>query len=150
MTSVSEVDWKIEPFETSSRLQRHRVGNVAVVGDGEAAAGKIGVQRLDIAQALAAGGRIAHMARRHAARQLGELGLVVEHLRNVADAAPGVELRAVVADDADRFLAAMLQRVQAQRGHRRGIVLGADHAENAALLAQLVAAKIPGAASRKG
>ena len=44
---------------------------------------------------------------------------------------------AVEAGDAGRFLAAMLERVQAERGDRRGAV-GAPDAEHAAFLAQLV------------
>ena len=38
MTSVSEVDWKIEPRRLRSRAQPHRVRDVAVMGDREAAA----------------------------------------------------------------------------------------------------------------
>ena len=43
----------------------------------------------------------------------------------------------VVGDDAARLLAAVLQRVQAERDEIRGIG-HADHAEDAAFLAQLV------------
>ena len=46
-------------------------------------------------------------------------------------------MRAVEAGDAGRFLAAMLQRVEAERDEARGVV-GAPDAENAAFLAQLV------------
>ncbi len=47
------------------------------------------------------------------------------------------KLRAVEAGDAGGFLAAMLQRVEAERDEARGVV-GAPDAENAALLVQLV------------
>ena len=46
-------------------------------------------------------------------------------------------MRAVEAGDARRFLAAMLERVEAERDEARGVV-GAPDAEDAALLAQLV------------
>jgi hypothetical protein len=59
----------------------------------------------------------------------------------MAKPAPGVELLAVEAGDPDRLLAAVLQRMKPERDHRRGIA-GADHAEDATLLAQLVAVAI--------
>ena len=49
----------------------------------------------------------------------------------------GVELLAVEGDDAGRLLAAMLQRVQAERRQRRRIRMAED-AEDAAFLVQLV------------
>ncbi len=49
----------------------------------------------------------------------------------------GVELLAVIGDDAGRFLAAMLQRVQAKRRQRRGFGMAED-AEHAAFLVQMV------------
>ena len=42
--------------------QRMRVGEIAVMRDGDAAAREIGEHRLDVAGDGAAGGRIAHMA----------------------------------------------------------------------------------------
>jgi hypothetical protein len=62
-------------------------------------------------------------------------GEVVAH---VAEAAGGVEaLLGVMGDDAARLLPAMLQRVQAE-GHEIRRIHHADHAEDAAFLAQLV------------
>ena len=49
-----------------------------------------------------------------------------------------VEMRAVEAGDAGGFLAAVLERVEAERDEAGGVV-GAPDAENAALLAELVA-----------
>ena len=49
----------------------------------------------------------------------------------------GVELLAVIGDDAGRLLAAMLQRVQAERGERRRVGMAVD-AEDAAFLVQMV------------
>ena len=56
----------------------------------------------------------------------------------MAQPATGKEFLSVEAGHANRFLAAMLQRVEAKRDDRRGIAR-TDHAENAALFAQLVA-----------
>ena len=68
MTSVSLVDWKIEPRRMSVSPQAHRIGEIAVVRDGEAAEFEIGEQRLDVAQRGLAGRRIAHMADRRSGR----------------------------------------------------------------------------------
>ena len=67
---------------------------------------------------------------------------LAEHLRDVADAAMGVEFVAIPADHAAGFLPAMLQGVQPQRGGC-GSFGGADHPENSALLAQVVGISIP-------
>ena len=119
-------------------LQGHRVRDVAVVRDREGAAGKVGMKRLDVAQPLAAGGRIAHVAARHLARQFGQTAGVGKNLGDMAQPAAGEELLPVIADDADCLLPAVLQGVKPQRGGCRGF-LRADHAENAAFLAQFVA-----------
>ena len=63
--------------------------------------------------------------------------VAVEIAGDMAHRAVGVEIVAVEAGDAGRFLAAVLQRVEAERDQRRG-ALRAGHAEDAALLAQLV------------
>ena len=55
----------------------------------------------------------------------------------MAHAAMGVELLAVIGDDAGRLLAAMLQGMQAERGQRRGLGM-AENAEHAAFLMQVV------------
>ena len=52
-----------------------------------------------------------------------------------------MEALAVEGDDAGRFLAAMLQRVQAERGDGGGVGMAED-AEDAAFLAQRVAVEI--------
>ena len=54
----------------------------------------------------------------------------------------GDELAVVVGDDARRFLAAMLQRVQAQHGQRARIGM-AENAEHAALLVQRIVLESP-------
>ena len=106
--------------------------------DRETATRQIGEQRLDVAQAASAGGRIAHMPRCHLTRQFGQGSRAREILRDMAQTAARVELGTVETGDPDRFLAAMLERVEAQRGNRRRLA-HADHAEDAALFAQFVA-----------
>ena len=64
-----------------------------------------------------------------------------EGVADEAHAALGVEALAVEGDDAGRFLAAMLQGVQAERGDRGGVGMAED-AEDAAFLAQAVAVEI--------
>ena len=48
-----------------------------------------------------------------------------------------MELRAVIGDDAGGFLAAVLQRVQAECDDRRG-VLPAENAEHAAFVVEMI------------
>ena len=71
--------------------------------------------------------------------QAGDDVGLVEVVADEAEAALGMELPAVVGDDAGGFLAAMLERVQAERGDGGGIGVAED-AEDAALLAQPVVA----------
>ena len=110
--------------------------------DGEPARGEIGEQRLNVPQARSAGGRIAHVPGGHDPGQLGERGGGGEIGGDMADAAPRIELGPVKAGDAHRFLAAMLQRVEPERGGR-GCIARADHPENPAFLAQLVSVEVP-------
>src|SRR5690606_32551370 len=60
-----------------------------------------------------------------------------EVLRDMAEPPAGIELRPVEAGDAGGFLAAMLERMEAQGRDGRRIGC-ADDAENAAFLTQLV------------
>ena len=60
-----------------------------------------------------------------------------EGVADQADMAFDVELRAVIGDDAGRFLAAMLQRMQAERDDGRR-VLPAENAEHAAFVVEMV------------
>ncbi len=121
--------------------QRAGVGNIAVMRHREAAAGQIGIKRLDVAQARSAGGRIADMPGGHDAGQFGDRFLAGKIVRDMADAAAGEEFGAVEAGDPGRFLPAVLKRVEAQRGGGGGIGR-IDRAEHAALFAQLVAVLI--------
>ena len=113
------------------------IGQIAVVADRQPAELEIGEQRLDVAHRHLAGRRIAHMAdRRVPAQALDDL-LRAEIVADLPHAAMGVELLAVIGDDAGRFLAAMLQRVQAERRQRRAVGMAVD-AEDAAFFVQMI------------
>ena len=118
-------------------LQGQRIGQVAVVGDGEAAAGELGEQRLDVVLDRAAMGRIAVVADGAVARQALHDARIGEGIADQTDMTLGMEAGAVEGNDARRLLAAMLERVQPEHGQRRGIGVTED-AKNTALLAQLV------------
>ena len=137
MVSVSEVDEKIAPCLLQGALHGHGVGEIAVVGDRQTAVGKLGEEGLHVAQAGAAGGRIARVADRPVAEQTLHHGGLGESVADQPDMALDVELRAVIGDDAGGFLAAMLQRVQAERDDRCG-VLPAKNAEHAAFVVEMV------------
>ena len=107
------------------------------MGDREAAGGELGEERLDVAQRRLAGRRIADMADRRAPGEGADHAVLVEGVGDMAHRAVAVEAGAVIAGDAGRFLAAMLERVEAQCGHRGGGV-GAPDSEHAAFLAELV------------
>ena len=117
--------------------QGERVGEVAVMGERKAAGIEIDEERLHVAQDGIAAGRVAHMADGHVALQPVDHLARGEMIADEAEAALGMEMVAVEADDARGLLAAVLERVQAERGQRRGIGMVKD-AENAALLVQPV------------
>ncbi len=117
--------------------QRQRVGEIAVMAQREAARIEIDEQRLHVAQHWIAASRIADVAYRHVAFQPLDHRARSEMVADQADAAFGMEVVPVEADDAGRFLAAMLERMQAERSERRGIGMIED-AEDAALLVQPV------------
>ncbi len=121
-----------------SATQPAGVRQVAVVGEREAAELQVGEQRLDVAQHGLAGGGVAVVADRRVALEPLHHRLAREDVAHLAQIAVGVELPAVVGDDAGGLLAAVLQRVQAQRGVG-GRVRAPVDAEDAALLARLVA-----------
>ena len=121
--------------------QRQPVGQIAVMADGEAERIELGEQRLHVAQQGLAGGRIADMAdRRHAGQAVDDLAL----RKVVADQAEtplGMEPVAVEGDDAGGFLAAMLERMQAERGDGGGVGM-AENAEDPAFLAEAVGVQV--------
>ena len=107
------------------------------MADGETAGIKLGEQRLHIAQNGLAGRRIAHVADRSIAGQAIDHFAPGEGVADQAEAAFGVEPLAVEGDDAGGFLAAVLQRVQPERGDRGRIGMTED-TEHATFFAQPV------------
>ena len=81
----------------------HGVGQIAVVGDREAAVGQLGEQRLDVAQRGLAGGRIADVADGGAAGEPAHDVVAVEIAGDMAHRPVRVEMRAVEAGDARRL-----------------------------------------------
>ncbi len=88
--------------------ERQSVGQIAVVGDREAARLEFGEQRLDVAQYGVASGRIPHMTDRPPARQAVNGCAAGEVIANQPLAALGVEAHPVESDNAGRLLATML------------------------------------------
>jgi hypothetical protein len=107
----------------------------------EAARRELAEQRLDVPQPGPAGGRVAHVADRRRSGEGADHLVPAEIVGDMAEAAVTVELAAVPAGHAGRFLAAMLEGVEAESGDRGG-ALRAPDAEHAALLAQLVAVQV--------
>jgi hypothetical protein len=138
---VSVVDCIIAPFFTRFAAQRQAVGEVAVMGDCKTAGIEFGEERLDVAQDGFARGGVADMADGGGAGQALDHFAAGEGVADEAEAAFGMEALAVEGDDAGRFLAAMLEGVQAERGERRRIGMAVD-AEYTAFLAQHVAIEI--------
>ena len=119
--------------------QRQRVGEVAVVGEREAAGVEVGKQRLHVAQDGVAGCRVAVVAERDVALEAPDHVGLVEVVADEPEPPLGVEVGAVVGDDAGGLLAAMLQGVETERGQGRRVLV-AEHAEHPALLSERVAA----------
>ena len=137
ITSVSDVDWKIEPFGDEPFAQHQRVGEVAVMGDREAARRKIRIQRLYIAQKGFAGRGIADMAdRRLAFERIDDL-FRGQRIRDETEAAMSIEMLSVETHDSGGFLPPMLQGVQAENRMGRGVVR-AENSENSAFLAKFI------------
>jgi hypothetical protein len=113
------------------------VGQVAVVGDRQPAAGDVDEQRLDVAQDRLAGGGVTIMTDRGVAPELADDGPGAEIVADQAEPAMGVEVSAVVADDAARLLAAVLQGMEPERRVRSRLIV-ADDAEDAAFLVEAV------------
>ena len=109
------------------------------MGDGEAAEDEVGVERLHVPEDGVAGRGVAVVADGDAAGQAGDDLGVAEIVADQAHAAMRMEARAVVCDDPGRFLAAMLQGVQAECRDGGGVGHVPD-AEHAALLVRLVVA----------
>ena len=114
--------------------QRQAIGEIAVVGDREAAGIEFGEQRLHVAQDGCAGGGIADMADRGIAGQPLDHFAAGKGVADQAEPAFAVETGAIEGDDAGGFLAAMLQGVQSERRDGGGFRVAED-TEHAAFFA---------------
>src|SRR5580704_7405157 len=94
------------------------IRKVAVVRHREAAELEIGIKRLHVTENRLAGGGIAIVPDRDTARQPVDHLLVAEILAHRPKTAMRMKSRTVEGDDTGRFLAAMLQCMQAQSGYR--------------------------------
>ena len=128
--------------------QRQPVGQIAVMGDREAAGLEFGEQRLDVAQYRLAGRRVAHVADRRAPRQAVDGRGAGEVIADQPLAALRVEPDAVESDDAGGLLAAMLQGMQPERDDRGGVGM-IENAEDAAFLAQPVPVRVEAGFARR-
>ena len=137
MTSVSLVDWKIEPRRISAARSVMALDRLPLWATAKPPSARSANKRLDVAQRGLAGGRIADMADGDLARQLADDVVAVEIAGDMAHGAMGMIIGAVEGDDTGGFLAAMLERVEAERDEAGG-AFGAPDSENAALLAELV------------
>jgi hypothetical protein len=111
------------------------------MGNREAAGGELGEQGLHVAQRRLAGGGIADMADRGGAGEPADHLVLVEIAGDVSHRAVRMEVPAVEAGDPGRLLAPVLEGVEAERDDRRSAV-GSPDAEDSALLAKLVFARI--------
>ena len=136
MTSVSEVDWKIEPAASSSWRRIVGVHQVAVVADGDRAAVALDQVRLRVRGHGVARGRVAHVADRPVPGERVE-PLRREHVVHQAHALLEADPRPVARRDARRLLAAVLQGVEPHVGEVRGLGVAED-AEEAALVVEVV------------
>ena len=107
------------------------------MGDRETAGIEFRDQRLNVAENGLACRGVAIVADGRVAREFLDDVAAVEIVAHQAERPVNVELSAIEADHAGRFLAAMLQRMQAERGMRRRVRRTPD-SEDATLLVQLV------------
>ena len=112
------------------------------MGDGDEALGGVDADGLGVEQRRVAGGGVARVADGHVAGELGE-HVVGEDFRDQAHALDVGEVLAVGGGDAGRFLAAMLQGVEAEIGLARGVGMAVD-GDYAAFFVELVDRRDPG------
>jgi hypothetical protein len=117
--------------------ERLRIGQVAVMAHREATELEIRIKRLDVAQhGLARGGVAVVPDGLRAWKTRDHLG-VTEVVAHQAETLVDMETLAIVAGDASRLLAAMLQGMKTKGGDGRGVHC-MPHAEDAAFLMHLV------------
>ena len=136
MTSVSLLDWKIDPCAHELVAQLVGVDQIAVVADGDLTVRAIDQNRLRVGEPAFAGGRIADVSDGDVTWQLRRASARRRRPRR-SPSPRHADLAAVGGGDARALLTAMLQRVQAEVGHVGGFGMTED-AEDAALVFELV------------
>jgi hypothetical protein len=115
-----------------------QVHQVAVVRDGDEALGGVDANGLSVEQRGITGGGVACVADGHVAGKLGQ-HIVCENFRNQAHAFDVGKTMAVGGGNPGRFLAAMLQRIEAEVSFARGVGMAVD-GDDAAFLVQFFGA----------
>ncbi len=131
------------PFAHQIAAKGEAVGQIAVVPDGEAAGVELREQRLHVAQDGAAGRGITHVPHGDVAGEPLDHLAPGEGIPDQSHPPFGMEALAVEGDDPGRFLAAVLQGVQPERGDRRRVRV-AENPEDAAFLAKPIGVEIEG------
>ena len=119
ITSVSVVDWNREPRAHQLLAQREALVRLPLWASARPPNAKSAKSGWTLRSMPGAGGGVADMADRGMARQLVDHRAAAENVADQADGAMAVEVRAVEGDDAGGLLAAVLQRMQAERRVRR-------------------------------
>ena len=120
-----------------ARTHIAEVHKVAVVSDGDEALGGVDANGLGVEQRRVAGGGVARVADGQMARKLQE-NVVGKDFGDQAHAFDVGQMQAVGGGDAGGFLAAMLQRVEAEIGFARGVGMAVD-GDHAAFFVEFVA-----------
>ena len=117
--------------------QGNGVGEVAVMGEGEAAEREVGIKGLHVAQQGFARGGVAVMADGGGTVQTVHHGRIRETITDEAEGTMREELAVIATDDARCFLPAMLQGMQAEGGVGGGIRCTED-AEDTAFVVEFI------------
>ena len=117
--------------------QLDRVGEVAVVGQGERARGGGAQRRLGVAPHVRAGRRVADVAQGDVAAQALE-GLLGEHLRDEALILVHEDLLAIRRRNTGALLAAVLQGVEGEVGQAGNILARGPYSEDPAVIVRVI------------
>ena len=122
-------------FERAAPFRRAR--QIAVVAEGQLALVAVDHDRLRVHQGSVAGGRVARVPeRRVAGKARKHFGL--KNIGHQAHAFFEMQFAPVARNDSGRFLAAMLQRVEAEVSHLRGFGMAEDAAHAAVIVEPVV------------
>jgi hypothetical protein len=123
---------QVESLAAKAVVEVDRVGQVAVVGEGDFAA-VVAPDRLGVLPGAAPGGGVPDVADRHVAGERSQL-VFVEDLGNEARITHGGDVPAFTGGDAGRFLATMLEGVKAEVSESGYVVSWRINAEHTTLV----------------